>query len=310
MTGRQTELAALLLVGLGVAVLGWKELGLLPAAGVDGSWSAVLYMTRESGIGWGRDLVFTYGPLGFLKVPAFYSDGGGTLALLYTFAARVALAASLWLFARRTFGRVGAALVALVVVPYVPHPLPVVALGWGLWLLAGERSVRQWRAFAGVAGVVGGLELLGKVNIGVLLVALGAIAVAFAPRDRVRLAAIFAGAAAGGLLVGWIATGQRLLDLNDYLVHAADIASGYSMAMVYTLDGVAWHYTAALVVLALAVHGVWTGASWSASRARAGSLVLFGAFAFVAFKSGFVRHDDSHAREFFGMMLAALVVVP
>ncbi len=310
MTPRRREAAAFLLVGLALAVLAWDEVNFAPRAGLDPSWGAALHMAAGSDLTWGRELVFTFGPLGFVKVPTLWGTGTGTLALLYTVATRVALAGALWWFGRHAFGRVGAAVVAVVVLPLAANPVPVIVFGAALWMLAGDRGARPWLAFAAGTGLLGGLEMLGKINIGVLVVALGAVAVLFAPRDRLPLTALYGAATAGGLLVGWVATGQRLLDLNEYLLNAARVASGYSSAMLFRDAAGAWQYSAALIVVALAVYGVWTAANPLRSRARLGALALTLTLAFMAFKSGFVRHDPSHVREYFGIMLAALVVIP
>ncbi|HEX8123877.1 MAG TPA: hypothetical protein VF549_21690 [Solirubrobacteraceae bacterium] len=310
MTARRTDVAVVLLVGVVLAVLGWNELALYPRVGLDASWGAALYMANGSDLGWGTDLVFTYGPIGFLKGPAYWYENSGALAVLYILATRVALAAGLWHFGRRTFGSAGAALIALVVAPMVANPLPPLVFAWGLWLVTGERTRRQRLTFAIGAGALGGLELLGKINIGVLVVALGAIAVLFAPRERLRLTAIYAGSTVGGLLLGWVATGQRLLDLNDYLVNSARVASGYSTAMVITVGPAAWQYTAAAVVFGLFAYACWSAAPFSMPRARAGALLLAVALSWMTFKSGYVRHDPPHSKEYFGVLLPALVMIP
>ena len=310
MTRRRTEIATALLVGVGITMLGWKALQLNPRPGIDPSWAAALHMAAGSGLDWGRELAFTYGPLGHIKVPTYWSDATGILAVLYAFLTRVAVAATMWAVGRRTFGSVGAALLALAILPFVENPLPVLMLAWALWLLSGDRTDRQRLTFAIGAGALGGLELLGKINTGVLVVALGAIAVTFAPRDRLRSMAVFGASVAGGLVLGWLVSGQRLLDLNDYLVNAAEVASGYSQAMVFTVEGVAWQYTVALVLGAGALYAAYAAAPWSIPRARTGMVLAVLVYAWMGFKSGFVRHDPQHAIEFFGLLLPAFLVIP
>ena len=55
--------------GLIVALLGWRVGFETPGPGVDASWNAGLAMAVEQGLHFGRDVVFTYGPLGFLSTP-------------------------------------------------------------------------------------------------------------------------------------------------------------------------------------------------------------------------------------------------
>ena len=307
--GRDT--LGFVLTGVVVATLGWNELALTVAAtGPDASWNAGLSMAAEEGLQWGREVVFTFGPLGYLKHPTFWYESTGTLAIAYTFVTRVALAGALWYFGRAAFGRVGAAVVALVVVPFVQHPLPPLVFGWAMWLLVRERTSRAWLAFAVCAGVIGGLELLVKVNIGVLLVALGGATVAFAPRDRLRCVLVWAASVAAGLVAGWLATGQRLLDLNDYLINAGRIASGYSMAMLSATPSLAWHYSAALIIFGILAYAAWSATATAPTRARVGALAVALVLSFVAFKNAFVRQDQPHAAEYFALLLPALVVIP
>ena len=299
-----------LVVGVLVALVGWPSLELMPGQSIDPSWSAGLHMSLHTDLVWGRDLIFTYGPLGFLKRVGYWYDDTGALSVLYFFVTRVAFGAAVWALGRATFGRVGAALVAVVVTPIVPDPMPPLVLGWGLWLLARDRGDRATIVFAATAGVVGGLELLGKMNIGLLVFALAAITVLFAPRRSLRLATVFALATLGGILLGWLATGQPILALNDYFINALDVMSGYSMAMHETTEFLTWHYTAAAVIFALGAYGLFSASELWPSRSRAGAMLLLLVTAFLGFKSAFVREDVMHAPEYFGLMAGAFAVIP
>ena len=58
-----------LLAGL-LAVVTWPVGDLAPQAGLDPSWAAGLYMAAHNGLDYGRDIAFTFGPLGFLQIPS------------------------------------------------------------------------------------------------------------------------------------------------------------------------------------------------------------------------------------------------
>lgn len=53
--------------GLIVALLGWWVSFETPGPGVDPSWNAGLAMAVDQGLRFGKEVVYTYGPLGFLN---------------------------------------------------------------------------------------------------------------------------------------------------------------------------------------------------------------------------------------------------
>jgi hypothetical protein len=54
-------------LGILAALAGWQVALMHPFVGLDASWQAALYMAAERGLGFGTQIVFTYGPLGFLN---------------------------------------------------------------------------------------------------------------------------------------------------------------------------------------------------------------------------------------------------
>src|SRR5215469_7324240 len=45
-----------------------------PDLGIDASWCAVLNWAHQHGLQFGQDVVFTYGPLGFLVAPYYFGQ--------------------------------------------------------------------------------------------------------------------------------------------------------------------------------------------------------------------------------------------
>src|SRR4051794_27622935 len=54
---------------LALALAAWPVPGMQPRAGLDPSWQIALHMAASDRLTYGRDVVFTYGPLGFLSIP-------------------------------------------------------------------------------------------------------------------------------------------------------------------------------------------------------------------------------------------------
>jgi hypothetical protein len=58
----------------------WEVRRVVPRTGFDNSWQLALNLAVEHGLDFGRDVVFTYGPLGFLAQPLIVSAlTGGVL---------------------------------------------------------------------------------------------------------------------------------------------------------------------------------------------------------------------------------------
>lgn len=70
------------LVAVIAAVIFWPQPSVDPSVGLDPSWQAGLALARIDHIAWGRELVFTYGPLGFLRTSAYYSFEQSLLATI------------------------------------------------------------------------------------------------------------------------------------------------------------------------------------------------------------------------------------
>ena len=57
------------LLFLALVVVTWPVAGVTPSVGIDPSWVLGLAMAVSNGLVWGRDIVFTYGPLGYSVNP-------------------------------------------------------------------------------------------------------------------------------------------------------------------------------------------------------------------------------------------------
>ncbi|HEV7400581.1 MAG TPA: hypothetical protein VGN84_09975 [Solirubrobacterales bacterium] len=99
-------------LGLVVALLTFPTFSLTPSPGLDPSWGAGLQMAAHDGLVFGREVVFTYGPLGFLSVPTLWYQDLGAAAVAYAALVHI-LACTLILWAAlRIFDRPLAVIVA------------------------------------------------------------------------------------------------------------------------------------------------------------------------------------------------------
>ncbi|WP_293044727.1 hypothetical protein [Mycobacterium sp.] len=211
--------------------------------GLDPSWEAGLALAQIRHLSWGPELVFTYGPLGFLQTTAYYSFNQSLLATIYQLIVVAALflgvAAALRHHHAATTSLIGAFIVTGIVA--ILHIGPVGAPGMRypeLAVLAAfawaaesvlRRDPRRWPVFTTCIGLgaVAGLQLLVKFNTGL---AIAAIALALSVlRDWKAVGRHCATVAtfAAFTIIWWLITGQRLGDLPTWLRSSAGVVSGY-----------------------------------------------------------------------------------
>jgi hypothetical protein len=292
-------------LGAVIAALSWPFGSIKPAAGLDPSWVAGLYMGVERGMDAGTQIIFTYGPLGFLSFPNMFDVWLGRLAFIWFALAQVAYCCALLWGSRRAFGVIGGVIVTAVAAttPVGDPILIAVAVLAGAALL-GDWSPRSRLALAIGIGALAGMQLLGSLRAGPTLVVMGA-AVLFGLPERRRTFPAFLAALMFAFLVFWFATGQGAANLDDYLVHTAEVVGGYSESMVVVEPSRWWQVPASVVgvavIAALTAVAVWR----QPNRIRVALPLLIAALVFLMFKHAVVRSSPGS----FGVFLAALLAI-
>ncbi len=293
------------LAGL-LAVVTWPVADLAPQAGLDPSWAAGLYMAAHQGLDFGRDIVFTFGPLGFLHEPALYYPKLTALALVYTAAIQYCCCLAALYAARRSFALLPALLLTFVAASVLGEER-VVALAFLISILALDpRSPAPLRRAVPIGGgFLVALELYGKLSTGGIVAALLLVAVAGSSGRPWRGLAEFGVSLVASLLFLWLVAAQSLTALPTYLLEAGAVVAGYSAAMEAEDPELSWEYWAAAVAAVLfALAAFRTTSTWEARR-RVTAMVLTGVFIFGLFKSGFIRQDPGHSAIFFTALPAA-----
>jgi hypothetical protein len=295
-------------LGLLVALLTWPGRGTNLIGGLDPSWHAALHLAAQRGLHFGSDLVFSYGPLGYLFVPEPYLGRSSLAALFVGAAVHVSLCTILVRCARRAFPlgvAFGLAYLAARVSSWldVPELTVFIAFAVGVEIIwRGRHSpVPAWVIVA--LGALAGPAALGKINTGVVVVGLGLVASAFAHRPWWRGIGVYVSSASGGALLAWLISGQRIEDVVPFVRHSTDIVLGYSAAMGVRIDVLQGLLFAAGICMAiLAAVAIRVTEEWPPS-ARIGLALLGATLAFAAWKTGFTRW---HFQFFFATALLAL----
>jgi hypothetical protein len=291
--------------GLVVALLGWRVGMNPPGIGLDASWNAGLAMGAHDGLAWGRELVFTYGPLGFLQTQLVWFSGQAVLSFLYSGLIYVVFCVGLVWALRRRLPLLLACLAAFVAVAVLPLlELSLLSAVFAcFWLLedAAEPSPRQLDVFVLAAATFAAPAALIKLSTGPLVPLVLLLALIGARAGARRIVA-FLVLLAVELVVLWAAAGQSLGDVPAFISHTVQISSGYSAAMLRSTEVAPWKVTVASAT-AIALTIALVAAAWRAAyRDRLGrwaGTAVVALVAFTIYKEGIVRVDAGHLTVYF-----------
>ena len=293
-------LRIVVLIGVAVAInlLTWPSVGVSPQDGLDGSWQIGLHLAADQGLQFGRDIGFTYGPLGFLVFPLLVTGPTYALAFVATFAMRGLLVLALVVTARRGLGNAAIAIPIAYAASALLFTFPsevggllalVVALMFIQQPVQTPRAALVVSALLGVATV---LLLLIKLDSGMIAIAVLGLTSWIQGRGRALAAWAIAGVIVASAL--WLATGNSPLAVPRWISWSAQLVSGYSGATMLETPGRAWEYAVflalAVVLIAMSTYA-WRTRPLT-QRVALSAVLVVGIWA--TFKHGFVRHD-THA---------------
>lgn len=267
-----------------------------PAAGLDASWALVMSQASVAGEQWGRDIVFTYGPLSDLAtrqlVPErlFLMMGLQGLLLLASFWPAMCLMQRASMLDQLAVLLMMSVCFALVQdTQFFLYPMLFVLLHY-------LRPGLPWLKCLLV--LVMGISSLVKFSY--LILNLYVLVLADIDRLRLRRPPWYLAVFLLAYLAVYLALGQNLSSLPDYLRTSLQIVAGYSEAMSLLGPGTG------LLILVIPFWLLFNAGLFhlgerqrrAESRASVAGSALFLmswlGFTFIAYKSGFVRLDDLH----------------
>jgi hypothetical protein len=296
---------------LGLAT--WPFRSVQPSQGLDDSWQIALHLAASRGLDFGHDLVFTYGPLGFLLQPVLAGGSTGTASVLVTLAAHMAFCALLLRGALQSLSPP----LAIAVVYAVTGVLA--SIGYGLvvsdylvffvlflavWII--ERKDPPPAVFIAVGALAAAAQLLVKLNGGVLCILMLAFVVWRCRPGGLRSLAVLAVSYLGFAAVLWLAAGNNLSDLPTWIRLSRHLATAYAGSMALEVHGRSREYVEAGFAAFFAATAVALRLR-TLDRARAASVAgVLLVYGFGYWKEGFVRHDV-HALALFAAGAVALL---
>jgi hypothetical protein len=294
----------------------WPIAGVTPAPGLDPSWTMGLSIGVADGLAWGRDIVFTYGPLGYSVFPVAIESGTLLGALFVAGVVQLLLVGVLYVSLRRRYGPVASTLLAFggaCAVGMAQYDATLV-IGFGLAVLAltvsEDRARKAATALAIGGSALAAFGLLIKLNAGIGSAVIVAIALAAMPSPKRNLP-LALGSGLLSLVVLWLLAGQPLGAIADYLRNGYETVSGYVEAMGYDEGGTPseWQLLAILVSAVTLSALSWASFPELSDRRRGGLALVVLTIHYFVLREVFVRYSVGRGA-IFSVLVAVALIIP
>jgi len=280
-----------------------------PETHLDASWQEVLVRAHAQGWQFGRDLIFTWGPWGFLQSQYHLGDEAATTKLIWEVVGKLLVAAGAIALTHRlaAWRQVLFCGLALVFAWLFLDSIYLVLIALAVLGALLRATTPRWQLMLWIAA----LAFLGQMKFTYNLLAFGGVfcaAGADALRRDFRRAAGLLGGYVLAFVLFWIAAGQNPDNLVPYFRLSWEISQGYATAMaVNETWPVFWCGAGLMACVALFVSQLFCRRE-NRPFAIGAAAFLAGAW-FVVWKHGFTR-ADGHVQGFFLFTLMLAPVVP
>ncbi len=259
----------------------------------------------------GKDIIFTFGPLGFLYMPTFVDfklwaiSFSFTLLIHFLFLSSVAM-----LLIKSSASWKEHVLIVIAIIfsapLYIEYKL-LLSVIISLYFVCADQIQDKYIVYVLLIcsfflGVVSLIKFSATIiSIGVIIPLLGYLVY----KKRVKHVFYILIIYSFSFLSLWVLSGQEVSNLPIYFYRSYELAAGYNYAM--TITGPAWHLYIGIFIISTFVYMLIMAAV--KHKYPTIMILLLGlGFIFVSFKHGFVRHDD-HSYIYFSNMLLLLGVM-
>jgi hypothetical protein len=291
---------------IGISVI--PVVGFVVGTGLDPSWGLGLHMAHAQNLAFGRDVMWTFGPLGFLVAPTMAYPVTGLLAFWFRLPVFTAIA---WLVLRQLRSlcegligwrtRVGAGLCVVVAFPITW--LLIGSLGGGgniivaIYVIAAAFAVRAVLTDAtvsaralGFTAVASALALLIRFDTGLVGVLL-TLLVALDRKVALRRVAALLGVFLTTVIVSWVLLGQPISTLWPYVYGSIELGRGYGGGMAWSAHS---SWTAPASIVAVIVTALSVACSGKVRRLSVFGICALAGLALTTFQQSFGRYDSGH----------------
>ena len=276
---------------------------IFPGSDLDSSWVVGLNLAFIENFQFGKDIIFTFGPLGFLWLPLLMDYHLWVLSLIFTLITHFLFIACLFYVLGKTIGKFNCYFIALVpllifAIPYyIEYKLLMIA-SFILYLILTDSTMSKVNpaifAFIGIL-----LSVATLIKFTAFFMSISVIVTFFLCciliKKEVKLGFYLFASYLIFLVFIWIFAGQNIFNLVNYFYSGMEISNGYVEAM--GLPGPIWQVFLGIASLCIFLITIIISARESKKNIFVFLLLNIGIL-LIAFKHGFVR-QDGHQLFFF-----------
>jgi hypothetical protein len=286
---------------------------IFPGSGLDPSWVVGLNLAFLENFQFGRDIIFTFGPLGFLWVPVLMDYRLWVLSLTVTLIAHFLFVVCLFYVVKKTFGKLNYYIIVLIpilifAIPYfIEYKLLMIASLMLYLILTDSLSSKENPSIFAFIGLLLSIATLIKFTaffMSISLIVMFFLCCLFLKKE-VKYGLYLLVSYLIFLISIWIFAGQNIYNLASYFYSGIEISNGYVDAM--GVPGPEWQVFLGIASLCIFFIIILSSAKESKKNVFVFSLLNLGIF-LVAFKHGFVRHDG-HQFYFFQICLLLFLLL-
>jgi hypothetical protein len=283
-----------------------------PSAGLDSSWVVGINMASAEKMQFGKDIVFTFGPLGFLYQPLFYEFNLWCISVTFSLFVHIFLVFMIYLLLRKLSTNIfDVILIAIVFMFALPFTFPENKLIFSIiilsFVLITERyfSKYQFLICLIISFLMAVCSLLKFTSTLISISIILFMIIYFIYKKRFNYIFWMSGTYIGFVLLLLYLTGQSISNFPSYILNSLEISSGYNSAM--SLNGPRKEVLAGLCVLGL-LFVIFVDSILKKKQNLVLFILLNAGYIFISFKHGYIRHDG-HVYLFFSNILSVLLVI-
>jgi hypothetical protein len=286
----------------------------VPTVSLDSSWAIGLNMAFLNNMQFGKDIIFTLGPLGFLWAPLVSNYDLWRISLAYNIFIHMLLFISIFLllqkYSAKWYHYLLASLALYFLTPGSDFEVWISTIVFIFIIATGERS--DWKEMAGLVciGIILATVSLIKFNLLIvsIIIILATLISFLLTKKEIRLWAYFTISYVIALPIIWVLAGQKLQNFYSFIISGLNIAGGYNDAMTY---GGLWSLFYPLVITLIVALLVFIFAILKKQKEVLVFFILGAGVLASAYKQGYIR-NDLHVLNFFyvfGLFFAILTLI-
>ena len=265
----------------------------MPAPGLDPSWMLAMNQAVAQKLAIGREIVFTFGPYASIYTKSFHPATDHLMVMGGLYLGFCFFLATYMNFRQSTLALQWGLVIAMTGAVFSPDALLLVyplMVGLLVCVSAGRREMlASTLVLALLVSPFGLLPLIKLSAAGVCLSVTALMAASLLIRKRWLHLLTVTLVPTASMIFFWALAGQSAADLPQYFQSAMPIISGYTDAM--SLQGNSMQPLVFTLCAMALTATVWVSTKQDRLAARTIAVLLFAGTLFVAFKSGFIRHD-------------------